>query len=174
MATDKPRIQSLGLGNGDLNQSGSEAFFDPNSFNQTLNFDEPDNENNMLRDADGQIKGASFAKIICKMVDPQNFGTFLMSSSSKRRDRCRATLSALSRSLSPHVCLYVSRFLTDGLLFPFLVLFTHPISEVKFVMDMLFTYRSFATSFEVLGAMIQRYEISVGIMWALLSVVWCF
>lgn len=25
-------------------------------------------------------------------------------------------------------------------------------------MDMLYTYRSFATSFEVLGALIQRYE----------------
>lgn len=103
MASDKPK-PVFGTGSmSDLTAGITEAFFDPNSFATTLNFDEPDNENNMLRDADGQIKGASFAKIIAKMVDPQYF-------------------------------------------------------EVKFVMDMLFTYRSFATSFEVLGAMIQRYD----------------
>jgi hypothetical protein len=103
MASDKLK-PSIGSGSmSDINSGITEAFFDPNSFTTTLNFDEPDNENNMLRDADGQIKGASFAKIIAKMVDPHNF-------------------------------------------------------EVKFVMDMLFTYRSFATSFEVLGAMIQRYD----------------
>lgn len=44
---------------------------------QALDFIEPDNENNMLKDADGQIKGASFAKIISKMVDPQNFGAYI-------------------------------------------------------------------------------------------------
>ena len=103
MATDKPKL-AFGSGSmSDLSGAVGDAFFDPNSFGMTLHFDEPDNENNMLRDENGQIKGASFAKIIAKMVDPQNF-------------------------------------------------------EVKFVMDMLFTYRSFATSFEVLGALIQRYE----------------
>jgi hypothetical protein len=76
MSTDKPKL-AFGAGSmSDLSAAVGEAFFDPNSFGQTLNFDEPDKENNMLRDESGQIKGASFAKIISKMVDPQNFGTF--------------------------------------------------------------------------------------------------
>ena len=75
MASDKLK-PSIGSGSmSDINSGITEAFFDPNSFTTTLNFDEPDNENNMLRDADGQIKGASFAKIIAKMVDPHNFGS---------------------------------------------------------------------------------------------------
>lgn len=75
MASDKPK-PVFGTGSmSDLTAGITEAFFDPNSFATTLNFDEPDNENNMLRDADGQIKGASFAKIIAKMVDPQYFGS---------------------------------------------------------------------------------------------------
>lgn len=75
MASDKTGVPFGNSSMSDLNASSSDAFFDPNSFTQALNFDEPDNENNMLRDADGQIKGASFAKIISKMVDPHNFGT---------------------------------------------------------------------------------------------------
>jgi hypothetical protein len=75
MATDKPKLVLGSSSMSDISAGVADAFFDPNSFATTLNFDEPDNENNMLRDADGQIKGASFAKIIAKMVDPHNFGT---------------------------------------------------------------------------------------------------
>lgn len=76
MASEKTVLPFGDSALSDLNASGSDAFFDPNTITQALNFAEPDNENNMLRDADGQIKGASFAKIISKMVDPHNFGTF--------------------------------------------------------------------------------------------------
>lgn len=75
MSAPQPRLLNHTPSSLDLVISSNDAFFDPNSYNQQLTFDEPDNENNMLRDADGAIKGASFAKIITKMVDPQHFGT---------------------------------------------------------------------------------------------------
>lgn len=75
MATDKPKLSMASSSMSDIGTGTGDAFFDPNSFSSTLNFAEPDNENNMLRDADGQIKGASFAKIITKMVDPHGWGT---------------------------------------------------------------------------------------------------
>lgn len=82
MSSDKPVVPFGNSSLSDLHAASSDAFFDPNSFSMALNFDEPDNENNMLRDENGQIKGASFAKIIAKMVDPHNFGTFLSSQTS--------------------------------------------------------------------------------------------
>lgn len=113
---DSPSIKKAVDKNNEEKMNESENM-DLLSYLLTLNFDEPDNENNMLRDSDKQIKAASFAKIVSKMVDPTQFGI-------------------------KYLLLKKIKILT--------------IKDIKFVMDMLFTYRSFSTSFKLLGALIRR------------------
>lgn len=61
-----------------VDQEGAEESPRP-SLAAVLNFDEPDNEKNLIRDADGRPKAVSFAKLIGLITHAKEPGMFLCS-----------------------------------------------------------------------------------------------